>query len=95
MKYILRFPELNLLSLLKNFLHTLKTDINELKDLKEQYVSLLKQKTLLDLEGSEKENESYDFIIRNYEAKLKYLFHKRNDNCNEKPLSKSLSKPLI
>jgi len=63
---------------------------NEFKNLKSKYVDLLKQheKTLLDLKESEKENESYDFICRTYEGKLKYLCQKLKEKCDEKPLSK-------
>jgi len=74
----------------EEFLTRFENRSNELKDLIEKYVSRMRQheKILLDLKESEKENESYDFIIKNYEEKLKYLFLKLNDKCNGKPLSK-------
>jgi len=61
-----------------------------LKDLKEKYVDLLKQqeKTLLDLKEFEKELQSFDFICRTYEDKLKYVCQKLKEKCEEKSLSK-------
>jgi hypothetical protein len=61
-----------------------------LKDLKEKYVSLMRQheKTRLDVKQLEEENKSYALALEGYEGKLKYLPQKMNDKCNEKPLSK-------
>jgi hypothetical protein len=55
---------------LKELLTHFEHRTNELKDLKEKYVDLLKQqeKTLLDLKEYEKELQSFDFICRTYEA---------------------------
>jgi len=60
---------------LKELLTRFEHKTNELNDLKEKYVDLVKQqeKTLLDLKESEKELQSFDFIYRTYEDKLKYL----------------------
>ena len=40
------------------------------------------------MEKLEEEKVSYDFILQEYEKKLKHLFQKLNDKCSEKPLSK-------
>jgi len=61
-----------------------------LKDLKEKYVDLLKQRelTLLDLKASEEGLRGFDFICKTYEEKLKFLCQKLQEKCNGKPLSK-------
>jgi len=63
---------------------------NELSDLKEKYVALMKQQesTLLDLKTSEEGLRGFDFICKTYEDKLKILCQKLLEKCDGKPLSK-------
>jgi len=63
---------------------------NELKDLKEKYVDLMKQQesTLLDLKVSEEGLRGFNFICKTYEEKLKFLCQKLQEKCNGKSLSK-------
>jgi len=79
-----------LIESMKELTSHFQTRSKEINDLKEKYVNLKGQheKTLLDLKQLEEYNESYDFIVQNYEKKLTYIFLKLNDKCNEKPLSK-------
>jgi len=62
---------------------------NELKDLEEKYVDLMKQQesTLLDLKASEEGLRGFDFICKTYEDKLNFLCQKLQEKCNGKPLS--------
>jgi hypothetical protein len=62
---------------------------NELKDLKEKYVELLKQQesTLLDLKASEEGLRGFDLICKTYEDKLRYLCQKLQETCAGKSLS--------
>jgi len=71
------------------FLTRFEFRTNELKDLKEKYVDLMKQeKTLLNLKESEEGLRGFDFICRTYEDKLKYLCQKLQEKVEGKPLSK-------
>jgi hypothetical protein len=85
-----KIPNNELIKSLKELLTHFENRTNELKDLKEKYVDLSKQqeKTLLDRKECEKELESFDFICRTYEGKLKYLCQKLKEKCEEKPFSK-------
>jgi hypothetical protein len=60
-----KIPKSELIESLKELLSHFEYISNELKDLKEKFVDLLKQqeKTLLDLKESEKELDGYDFIF--------------------------------
>jgi len=63
-----------LIESLKELLTDFELRINELNDLKEKYVGLLKQQesTLLDLKVSEEGLRGFDFICKTYEEKLKF-----------------------
>jgi len=60
---------------------------NELSDLKEKYVALMKQQesTLLDLKASEEGLRGFDFICKSYEDKLNILCQKLQEKCDGKP----------
>jgi len=75
---------------LKELLTHFELRTNELKNLKEKYVGLLKQQesTLLDLKASEEGLRGFDFICKTYEEKLKFLCQKLQEKCNGKSLSK-------
>jgi len=64
-----------LIESLKELLTHFEVRTNELIDLKEKYIVLIKQQesTLLDLKASEEGLRGFDFICRTYEEKLKYL----------------------
>jgi len=74
---------------LKELLTHFEVRTNELIDLKEKYIVLIKQKesTLLDLKASEEGLRGFDFICRSYEEKLKYLVQKLQEKCSGKTLS--------
>ena len=69
---------------------------NELKDLKEKYVDLMKQQesTLLDMKAYEEGLRCFDFICKTYEDKLKFSCHKLQEKCNGKPLSNHCNAPV-
>jgi len=73
-----KIPEEELIESLKEILTHFEIRTNELKDLKEKYVDLMKQQelTLLDLKASEEGLKGFDFICKTYEDKLKFLYHK-------------------
>jgi len=83
-----RIPRKELIESLKEFLRHFELRTNELKDLKEKYVDLIKQQesTLLDLKASEEGLRGFDFICKTYEDKLKFLSQKLQEKCNGKPL---------
>jgi len=85
-----KIPREELIESLKELLTHFELRTNELKDLKEKYVGLLKQQesTLLDLKASEERLRGFDFICKTYEEKLKFLCQKLQENCNGKSLSK-------
>ena len=64
-----------LIESLKELLTHFEHKTNELIDLKEKYVVLMKQQesTLLDLKASEEELRGFDFICNTYEDRLKIL----------------------
>ena len=81
-----------LIESLKELLIHFEHITNELKDLKDKYVDLMKQqeKSLLDLKVSEEGLRGFDFICRTYEDKLKYLCQKLQEECEGKSLSKQV-----
>jgi len=85
-----KIPREELIESLKELLTHFELRTNELKDLKEKYVGLLKQQesTPLDLKASEEELRGFDFICKTYEEKLKFLCQKLQEKCNGKSLSK-------
>jgi len=64
-----------LIESLKELLTHFELRTNELKDLKEKYVDLMKQQesNLLDLKASEEGLRGFDFICKTYVEKLKSL----------------------
>ena len=74
---------------LKELLIHFEIRTDELIDLQEKYIVLIKQQesTLLDLKASEEGLRGFDFICRTYEEKLKYLVQKLQEKCSEKTLS--------
>ena len=78
-----------LIDSLKDLFAHFELRTNELKDLKEKYVDLMKQQesTLLDLKASKEGLRGFDFICKTYEEKLKFLCQKLQEKCNGKPLS--------
>jgi len=70
-----KIPREELIKSLKELLTHFELRTNELKDLKEKYVGLLKQQesTLLDLKASEEGLRGSDFICKTSEEKLKFL----------------------
>jgi len=66
-----KIPREELIEVLKELLTHFELRTNELKDLKEKYVVLMKQQelTLLDLKASEEGLRSFDFICKTYEEK--------------------------
>jgi len=84
-----KIPREELIESLKELLTHFELRTNELKDLKEKYVDLMKQQesTLLDLKASEEGFKGFDFICKTYEEKLKFLCQKLQEKCNGKPLS--------
>jgi len=83
-------PREELIDSLKELLTHIELRTNELKDLKEKYVDLMKQQesTLLDLKASEEGLRGFDFICKTYEEKLKFICQKLQEKCNGKSLSK-------
>jgi len=83
-------PREELIDSLKELLTHIELRTNELKDLKEKYVDLMKQQesTLLDLKASEEGLRGCDFICKTYEEKLKFICQKLQEKCNGKSLSK-------
>jgi len=79
-----------LIESLKETLTHFELRTNELKDLKENYVDLMKQQesTILDLKASEEGLRGFDFICKTYEEKLKFLCQKLQEKRNGKPLRK-------
>jgi len=84
-----KIPIEELIESLKELLTHFEVRTNELKDLKEKYVDLMKQQesTLLDLKASEEGLRGFDFICKTYEDKLMFLCQKLQEKCNGKPLS--------
>ena len=72
-----------LIESLKEILTHFELRTNELRDLKEKYVDLMKQQesTLLDLKASEEGLRGFDFICKTYEDKLKFLCQKLQEKC--------------
>jgi len=70
-----KIPREELIESLKEFLTHFELRTNELKDLKDKYVDLMKQQesTLLDLKASEEGLRGFDFICKTYEDKLRFL----------------------
>jgi len=73
-----KIPREELIESFKELLTHFELRANELKDLKEKYVDLMKQQesTLLDLKASEEGLRGFDFICKTYEEKLKFLCQK-------------------
>jgi len=69
-----KIPKEELIESLKELLTDFELRTNELKDLKEKYVELMKQQesTILDLKASEEGLRGFDFICKTYEEKLKF-----------------------
>jgi len=84
-----KIPREELIESLKKVLTHFELRTNELKDLKEKYVDLMKQQesTLLDMKASEEGLRGFDFICKTYEDNLKFLCKKLQEKCNGKPLS--------
>jgi len=84
-----KIPKEELVESLKEFLTHFEIRTNELIDLKEKYIVLIKQQesTLLDLKASDEGLRGLDFICRTYEEKLKYLVQKLQEKCSGKTLS--------
>jgi len=84
-----KVPKEELVESLKELLTHFEIRTNELIDLKEKYIVLIKQQesTLLDLKASEEGLIGFDFICRTYEEKLKYLVQKLQEKCSGKTLS--------
>jgi len=85
-----KIPREELIESLKELLKHFEHRTNELKDLKDKYGYLMEQqeKTLLDLKAFEEGLGGFYFICKTYEEKLKYLFQKLQEKCDEKYLSK-------
>jgi len=85
-----KIPREELIESLRELLTHFELRTNELKDLKEKYVGLLKQQesTLLDLKAYEEGLRDFDFICKTYKVKLKFLCQKLQEKCNGKSLSK-------
>jgi len=79
-----------LIESLKELLTHFEHRTNELIDLKEKYVVLMKQQesTLLDLKASGEELRGSDFICNTYEDILKILCQKLQEKCDKKPITK-------
>jgi len=79
-----------LIESLKEILTHFELRTNELRDLKEKYVDIMKQQesTILDLKASEEGLRGFDFICKTYEKKLKFPCQKLQAKCNGKSLSK-------
>ena len=73
-----KIPREELIESLKELLTHFELRTNELKDLKEKYVDLMRQQesTPLDLKASEERLRGFDFICKTYEEKLKFLWQK-------------------
>ena len=82
-----KIPREELIESLKELLTHFELRTNELRDLKEKYVDLMKQQesTLLDLKTSEEGLRGFDFICKTCEEKLKFLCEKLQEKCNGKP----------
>ena len=85
-----KVPKEELIDSLKEILTHFEHRTNELNDLKDKYVDLMKQQesTLLDLKASEEGLRGFDFICKTYEDKLKFLCQKLQEKCEGKPVSK-------
>ena len=81
-----KIPREELIESLQQLLTHFELRTNELKDLKEKYVDLMKQQesTLLDLKAFEEGLRGFDFICKTYEEKLKFLCQKLQEKCNGK-----------
>jgi len=81
-----KIPIEELVESLKELLTHFELRTNELKDLKQKYVELMKQQesTILDLKSSEEGLRGFDFICKTYEEKLKFLCQKLEEKCNGK-----------
>jgi len=85
-----KIPKEELIESLKELLTHFKHRTNEMNDLKEKYVVLMKQQesTLLDLKASEEGLRGFNFICRTSQDKLKFLCQMLQEKCDGKPLSK-------
>jgi len=85
-----KIPREELIESLKELLTHFEHRTNELSDLKEKYVALMKQEesTILDLKASEEVHKGFDCICKTYEDKLKILCQKLQEKCDGKPISK-------
>jgi len=83
-------PREELIEYLKELLTHFELRTIKLKDLKEKYVDLMKQResTPLDLKPSEEGLRGFDIICKTYEERLKLLCQKLQEKCNGKSLSK-------
>ena len=84
-----KIPKEELVESLKELLAHFEIRTNELMDLKEKYIVLIKQQesTLLDLKASEEGLRGFDLLCRTYEEKFKYLVQKLQEKFSEKTLS--------
>jgi len=84
-----KIPKEELVESLKELLTHIEIRTNELIDLKEKYIVLIKQQesALLDLKASKEGLRGFDFICRTYEEKHKYLVQKLQEKCSGKTLS--------
>jgi len=84
-----KIPKEELVESLKELLTHFEIRTNELIDLKEKYIVVIKQQesTLLDLKASEEGLRGFHFTCRTYEEKLKYLVQKLQEKCSGKTLS--------
>ena len=85
-----KIPGEELIDSLNELLTHFEHRTNELIDLKDKYVDLMKQqeKTLLDLKASEEGLRGFDFMCKTYEEKVKYLCQKLQEKCDGKSVSK-------
>ena len=75
---MLKFSKEEIIESLKELLTHFEVRTNELIDLKEKYIVLIKQQesNLLNLKASEEGLRGFDFICKTYEEKLKFLCQK-------------------
>ncbi|RHN74110.1 putative RNA-directed DNA polymerase [Medicago truncatula] len=80
-----KIPRQELVDSLKELLSLFEHRTNELTDLKEKYVDLMKQQktTLLELKASEEELKGFNLISTTYEYRLKILCQKLQEKCDK------------
>ncbi|RHN55345.1 putative transcription factor interactor and regulator CCHC(Zn) family [Medicago truncatula] len=80
-----KIPRQELVDSLKELLSLFEHRTNELTDLKEKYVDLMKQQksTLLELKASEEELKGFNLISTTYEDRLKSLCQKLQEKCDK------------